>query len=206
MPAWLSISISFGVFFGIFITFTKLENDRELIAMKSSGINSLQLSYPIFVLGIILSSFLFLNFHLLLPKSYSLYKNYEDNLRYKKPQILFNENAFFHIDKKTFFAQSILGNELRKLFINDYSSKQKTIDIFAKKAFFIAEKTNIKIILIDGVKIISEQKSNPSIIKFKEDYISFQKNNSKKQIRSNRVIDLKEFTYFQLIKISRLNS
>ena len=44
MPAWLSISVSFGFFFGVFITFTKLENDRELIAMKSSGLNSLQLS------------------------------------------------------------------------------------------------------------------------------------------------------------------
>ena len=206
MPAWLSISVSFGVFFGVFITFTKLENDRELIAMKSSGLNSLQLSYPIFVLGIILSSFLFLNFHLLLPKSYSFYKNYEDNLRHKKPQILFNENSFFHIDKKTFFAQSISGNELSKLFIKDYSSKKKTIDIFAKKAFFIPEKNNLKIKLIDGVKIISEQKSNPLIINFKEDYISFNKTNSKKQIRTNRVIDLKEFTYFELIKKSKLNS
>ena len=107
MPAWLMISVSFGFFFGVFITFTKLENDRELIAMKSSGLNSLQLSYPIFVIGIILSSFLFLNFHFLLPKSYSFYKNYEDNLRYKISPILFNENSFFHVDKKTFFAQSI---------------------------------------------------------------------------------------------------
>ena len=128
MPAWLSISISFGVFFGVFITFIKLENDRELIAMKSAGLNSLQLSYPIFVLGTILSMFLFLNFHFLLPKSYSFYKNYEDNLRYKKPPILFKENSFFHIDKKTFFAKSINGNQLNKLFIKDYSSKKQTVD------------------------------------------------------------------------------
>ncbi|MDC3063944.1 LptF/LptG family permease, partial [Alphaproteobacteria bacterium] len=203
MPAWLSISLSFGVFFGAFMTYTKLENERELIAMKSSGINSLQLSYPMILISFILSSFLFLNFHFLLPKSYSIYKSYEDNLRYKKPQILFNENSFFHIDKKTFFAQSIKGNELNKLFIKDYSSKQKTIDIFAKKALFIPEKNNLKIKLIDGIKIISEQKSNPLIINFKEDYISFNKNNKIKQTRSERVIDLKEFTYFELINKSK---
>ncbi len=203
VPAWLSISVSFGVFFGIFITFTKLDNDRELIAMKSSGLNSLQISYPIFVLGTILSAFLFLNFHFFLPKSYFFYKNYEDNLRYKKTQILFNSNSFFHIDKKTFFAQSINGNELSKLFIKDYSSKQ-TIDIFAKKALFIPEKDNIKIKLINGVKIISKQKSNPLIINFKEDYISFKKNNEKKISRSNRVVDLKEYTYFELINKSKL--
>ena len=203
MPAWLSISLSFGVFFGVFMTYTKLENERELIAMKSSGLNLLQLSYPIVLIGIIFSSFLFLNFHFLLPKSYSFYKSYEDNLRYKKPQILFNENSFFHIDKKTFFAQSINGNELNKIFIKDYSSNQKTVDIFAKKALFLPEKNNIKIKLIDGVKIISEQKTNPLIINFKEDYISFNNNDTIKTTRSDRVIDLKEFTFFELIDKSK---
>ncbi len=203
MPAWLSISVSFGVFFGVFITFAKLENDRELIAMKSSGLSSLQLSYPIFVIGLILSSFLFLNFHFLLPKSYSFYKNYEDNLRYKKPRILLNENSFFHIDKKTLFAQSINGNEVDKLFIKDYSSKTKTIDIFAKKAIFIPEKNNIRIKLIDGVKIISEEQSNPLIINFKQDFFSFNKKITKKNTRTERVIDLKEFTYFDLINKSK---
>ena len=203
MPAWLSISLSFGVFFGTFISFTKLENDRELIAMKSSGLHSLQLSYPIFMLSIILSSMLFLNFHFLLPNSYSLYKNYEDSLRYKKPQISFNENSFFHIDKKTFFAQSINGNELRKLFIKDYSSDHQTIDIFAKKALFIPQKNNIKIKLMDGVKIISEKKSNPLIINFEEDYISFNSKKTKKQTKLNRVIDLKEFTFFDLLNKSK---
>ena len=203
MPAWLSISVSFGVFFGIFITFMKLENDRELIAMKSSGLNSLQLSHPILAIGIIFSSILFFNFHFLLPKSYSSYKNYEDNLRYKKPQILFNENSFYHIDKKTFFAQAINGNELDKLFIKDYSSKKQTIDIFAKKALFIAKKNDLKIRLIDGVKIISEKKTEPLIINFKEDYISFNKEYTKNTTRSKRVIDLKEFSYFELIEKSK---
>ena len=204
MPAWLSISVSFGVFFGVFLTFTKLQNEREIIAMKSSGLNSLQLSYPVLVIGMILSSFLFLNFHILLPKSYSLYKNYEDNLRYKQPQLLFNENSFFHIDQKTFFAQSIKGNKLSKLFIKDYSSKQKTIDIFANKALFIVQQKNIKIKLIDGVKIISNDKRNPLIINFKQDYISFDQQHTKKPTRLNRVIDLKELTYFNLIKKSQL--
>ena len=203
MPAWLSISISFGVFFGIFITFMKLENDRELIAMKSSGINLLQLSYPIFTIGIIFSSILLFNFHFLLPESYSSYKKYEDNLRYKKPQILFNENSFYHIDQKTFFAQAIKGNELEKLFIKDHSSKQQTIDIFAKKALFIAKKNNLQIKLIDGVKIISEKNSKPLIINFKEDYISFTKEYTKKKPRSERVIDLKEFSFFELIDKSK---
>ena len=72
-----------------------------------------------------------------------------------------------------------------------------------KKPFFIPKKSNIKIKLIDGVKIISEKKSNPLIINFKEDYISFNKNSIKITSRLDRVIDLKEFTYFELINKSK---
>ena len=116
MPAWLSISVSFGVFFGIFITFTKLENDRELIAMKSSGLNSLQLSYPIFVLGIILSSFLFLNFHLLLPKSYSFYKNYD--------------RINIHIDSEKHFKKTLIKQKRINNFLN-------TLSVLVSKKFII---------------------------------------------------------------------
>ena len=41
---------------------------------------------------------------------------------------------------------------------------------------------------------------------FKEDYISFNKKIKKKQNRSDRVVDLKEFTYFELINKSKLQT
>ncbi len=199
MPSWLYISVSFGVFFGVFLTFVKLENDKEMIAMKSSGLNSLQLSFPIIILSLIFSSFLFLNFHFLLPKSYSFYKNYEDNLRYKKPQILFNEGTFFHFDNKTIFAKSIKGNEIQKIFIKDYSFKNQTIDIFAKKAILNLQNNTIKIKLFNGIKIISKKNSNPLTINFTEDIISFNREKSLKKPKAVRVVDLKEFTFSELL-------
>ena len=60
--------------------------------------------------------------------------------------------------------------------------------------------------LIDGVKIISEQISNPLIINFKEDYISLSKEYANKSTKTDRVIDLKEFTFFELLNQSKLNT
>lgn len=199
MPSWFSISISFGIFFGVFLTFNKLENEKELIAMKSSGLNAIQLSSPIITLSLILSTFLFLNFHFLLPNSYSFYKNYEDHLRYKKPQILINEGSFFHVDKKTFFAKSIKGNNMKKIFIKDYSLNNQTVDIFAQNAFFIFKNNDINIKLENGTKIITKQNEAPVTINFSEDFISFKSNQTKQKNKADRVIDLKEFTFFELL-------
>ena len=91
MPSWLTISISLGVFFGILMTFSKLENEKELIAMKSSGLNSFQIALPAIAMGLGFSLILFLNLHILLPQSYTFYKNYENNLRHKSPKVMFNE-------------------------------------------------------------------------------------------------------------------
>ena len=48
VPSWLSISLSFGIFFGIFMSYTKLENDKEIIVMKSAGLNGIQIALVAF--------------------------------------------------------------------------------------------------------------------------------------------------------------
>ena len=55
MPAGLSISIYFGVFFGLLISYSKLDNERELVVMKSSGLNAYQIAKPGILICIIFS-------------------------------------------------------------------------------------------------------------------------------------------------------
>ena len=72
MPAWLSISISFGVFFGILISYSKLDNEREIIVMKSSGLSSYKIAFP----AIILSLFFLINSLFFLYK-WSIYWSFD---------------------------------------------------------------------------------------------------------------------------------
>ena len=53
LPSWLLIAIPFGIFAGCMISYLKLQNDQEILVMKSAGINLLQLSKPAFFIAIL---------------------------------------------------------------------------------------------------------------------------------------------------------
>ena len=206
MPSWLEISISFGIFFGILITYSKLESENELIALKTSGFTAYQLSYPAIFFGFILSAILFLNLHILLPYSYTFYKNYENNIRLKSPQALVSQGNFYNDnDKRTFFAKSITGNEIKNLFIQDKSKDNQVIEIFSNKGKLFVQNKQIKLMLYNGIKIITNNNNPPLFIDFKQDVISLkkQKTITKKEITTKRVIELKELTFLELIKKSK---
>ena len=204
IPAWLSISISFGVFFGLLISFSKLNNDSEIIVMKSSGLNAYQIAKPALLISSIFSIVLFLNLHFLLPISYSYFKNYENKVRFSSPQYVFNENTFFDFDKnKTiFFIKKINERQIEDIFIQDRSNKNKTIEIFAQNGVFKNDEDNIYLIFKDGTKIISDVNNIQTIIDFKIDTIPFTKfksiiRNDEKKV--GRVVELNELNFFQLL-------
>ena len=62
LPSWLLIALPFGTFAGCMISYLKLQNDKEIIVMKSAGINPLNLSKPAFFIAILVSIILFIVF------------------------------------------------------------------------------------------------------------------------------------------------
>ena len=208
MPAWLAISISFGVFFGILSTFSKLDNERELIVMKSSGLKTSQLALPGIILSLIFSIILFLNLHFLLPISYSSFKNYEDDIRYRSPQNVFNESIFFDINenKTIYFHKKKSEQIIKGLFLQDRTDKDNVIEIFAKEGTFFSKDDEIYIMLKKGTKIISDKKSIPTIIDFDLETIPYRTiSSSKENKKTKRVIEFNELNYFELIKKSFLD-
>jgi len=63
LPSWLLIALPFGTFAGCMISYLKLQNDKEIIVMKSAGINPLNLSKPAFFIAILVSIILFIISH-----------------------------------------------------------------------------------------------------------------------------------------------
>ena len=52
-PSWLLIALPFGTFAGCMISYSKLQTDKEIIVMKSAGINPLNLSKPALIIAIL---------------------------------------------------------------------------------------------------------------------------------------------------------
>ena len=44
LPSWLIIALPFGTFAGCMISYLKLQNDKEIIVMKSAGISPFKIS------------------------------------------------------------------------------------------------------------------------------------------------------------------
>ena len=78
-----------------------LENDKEIIVMKSAGLSGVQIALPGILIGFFISIILFLNLHFLSPLSYTVFKNYQNEIRYRTPEITFNDKTFVDVDKYT---------------------------------------------------------------------------------------------------------
>ncbi len=213
VPSWLYIGVSFGVFFGLLMTYSKFDNERELVVMKSAGLDALQLAKPGFGISLIFSLILLLNQHILLPKSYTYFKNYENKIRFNSPQYIFNEATFFDFDKtKTFFFRKKISNtKIQDIFIQDRSNKNQNIEIFAKEGVLKIKNGELFIIFKKGTKIISDSDGMPTIIDFEVDTISLESLKKTKKINSenvkekpNRVIEMNELSFFELLNEGKI--
>ena len=80
LPSWLLIALPFGTFAGCMISYLKLQNDKEIIVMKSAGINPLNLSKPAFFIAILVSITLFIISHFIMPKTYKNFKILQNDI------------------------------------------------------------------------------------------------------------------------------
>lgn len=62
VPNIIAFTCPMAVLIGVIIGLSRMQSDNELIAVRASGIGNLQITFPIFVLGVLLSIFtLFIN-------------------------------------------------------------------------------------------------------------------------------------------------
>ncbi len=216
IPSWLSISLSFGIFFGIFISYTRLENDKEIIVMKSAGLNGMQIAFPGILISFFISVLLFLNLHFLSPMSYTIFKNYQNEIRYRSPEISFNEKTFIDVDKYTtiFFENKSTQNQITNVFVQDRRNIKENIEIFAKEGIFYSKESNIFLVLKEGTKIFSPKNKIPTIIDFEMNTINLQESDKRNKnfefgvstaIKS-RFVEDKELSFFDLIDKSKLHN
>ena len=199
MPSWLLIALPFGTFAGCMITYLKLQNDREIIVMKSAGISPLKISTPALLVALISSITLLMISHFILPKTYKNYKNLQNQIRSNDKEFVLKDNVFIDINKNQtiFVGKSKTGNILEEIFIQDRTDKWQIVEYFSKKGYIEIGKITY-LTMIDGTRISTDKKGRSTVLNFDNYSIKVQKNN-KKSIDS-RVIEYNEYSFFELIK------
>ena len=200
LPSWLLLAIPFGIFAGCMVSYLKLQNDQEILVMKSVGVNPLTLSKPAIFIAILASLILFIIAHFIVPSTYKNFKVLQDDIRNSSKSLVIRDNIFIDLNKyQTIFINSLNeNNELGEIFIQDRSDPENVVEIFSKKGNLNFE-NNIILSMQEGTRISTDPKGRSTILNFKSYDIEIMQDKNKKL---TRVVEYNEYKFFELLKKS----
>jgi len=156
LPNLITIILPFVVIFGIVLCFVKLNKDKELLAIYSSGLNIKVIRSPLIIFTLLLSLFyIALNFYIS-PLIYDKYKQKEFQIRNTinfEKLILSN---FLEVNQDTVLDFKKTDTTFKEIFINFKTETDNLIfansgNIFLKKNLYVFE-------LRDGFKLNINEK------------------------------------------------
>ena len=119
MPEIIVITIPIGVLWASFLVFSRLNNDSEIIAMRTSGISLGKILRPVFLFGVMISLVSFLLNEFVVPVSNPLARKLEIYSVYKNP---------FPESRKNFtYLEKTSGNKLKRIFYATYYNAEKDL-------------------------------------------------------------------------------
>ena len=154
LPSWLLIAIPFGTFAGCMISYLKLQNDNEILVMKSAGISPFNLSKPAFFIALLASMILFIISHFIMPGTYRNFKVLQNDIRNSSQSLILKDNIFIDINQKqTIYINKLNeNNELEEIFIQDRSDPSSLVELFSKKGY-LNFKDNLILRMDNGTRI-----------------------------------------------------
>ena len=200
-PSWLLIALPFGTFAGCMISYMKLENDKEIIVMKSSGMSEIQISKPGILVAIIASIILFFISHFILPNTYRDFKILQNDIRNNSKDFFLKDNVFIDLNEtQTIFIGSSNNNLLEKVFIKDQSDPANKVEYYSKSGSIVIDET-VNLILNNGTKLTTNEKGQTTILNFERYSIEIKKDQT--DAVSQRVIEYNEYSFFELINMAK---
>lgn len=152
LPFLLYHLLPLGGFISIFYTYQKLSQERELIAMRSTGLSPLQLSMPAFLVAGIMTIVGYSISIYFLPQSTSLFQTMRYELQNSLSASLLKENQFNIIGPGvTIFIKKRLNNkDFKGIVIQDDRNQDKKTTYIAETGRFNVYPENITLTLLNG--------------------------------------------------------
>jgi len=155
VPLWLTVAMPIGTFVGVIWVFHRSLSDRELLVAQASGRSAHQLARAPMALGLLVTSFLVFNSVILLPFSFSIYKQIQFNLRNSIPTVMLQENVFIDVvDGMTMLiGRKYDDGAAEDVFIHDERDDGAVVTMTAKAGRFVEKDGQPAVILQDGQRV-----------------------------------------------------
>ena len=199
IPKLLVTIIPFIGFLASLITYLRLNNDSEIISMKSAGINNFKIISPALIFGICLGILTLFLENFGSPYAYNKFKNLQYEIRNNYISTLFQEKVFSSpIQGLTIFIKERdqLGN-LEGIMIHDARDKNEKISINAEQGKIVSTPIGARFLLINGNRQTINNNQNISILYF-DQYTLNIKNYNKNN--TSRFREASERKFSELIK------
>lgn len=153
VPSLLSYTLPMAVLTGTLLAFGKLSSDREILAMKASGVSFYAISAPVLLLGLLVSIALIpINTHVV-PWSHYATRQLLVDIGIRNPAAFLEGGTFIKEFKPyILFIYQVDGNKLSKIRIYEPKEGGPTRTIVAQQGEFIPipEERRVLLKLYDG--------------------------------------------------------
>lgn len=199
IPFWLLIILPISAAIATSIVFSRMQQDKELIAITAAGASPLRIGSGPLLMGGIISVFLILNSAFFIPMTYSYYKTVMANLRAAAPIVILQAGVFTDINKglTIYINDKESDNVFQDIFIHDNRSKNSTIEIHAEKATVTIGQEEPVIYLFNGIRTeFTDTSEKAVILEFDTYQLNIIENTS---ATGNRAKDYNEMSISELL-------
>lgn len=188
LPSMILIIIPICLVVAVLHLLKKLQNDRELIIFRASGMSSKQISRPFVKFALAVTLFNYLIAIVIMPLSYREFKEEMQEIKKNIASVLFEEGVFnYPINGLTIYYDDVSHDGmLTNMMIYDGRNGQKSV-IFADKAKIIATNAGFRINLYDGMRQELDENEKLMVLSFTTFAADYNKINEVISIRDEEV-------------------
>ena len=141
-----------------YVTYS-LMRSSEIAALQAAGVSATRLARPVIVFGLIVSAFLLVLMHVLIPEARSQLSRRQAEVAQNFTAGLLQDGVFQHpAEGVTFFINEITPEGvLRGIYLSDARSTLRRVDYTARTALIVPEATGPKLVMIDGLAQVHDE-------------------------------------------------
>lgn len=202
MPSFLVYVIPMAALLGILVTLSRMNADREILALKTSGMSPLKLLKPVLLISAFASSLtLFLTLYGV-PWAVKTTQNFLFETAKKGLIPKIKEKAFISLTPKVvLYVQKVEGNDLKGIIIFDQRDSEKNTVLFAERGRLFADQSNLAFsIELEKGEAHMREKKGYSLLRFERYAFSFSPSELIEEARKKSKIKLleKEMSFKEL--------
>lgn len=143
-----------------YVTLSLLRSS-EIAVTQAAGISPLRLARPVVIFGLIVTAFLTVLMHFLIPEARTQLARRQTEVAQNITAALLQDGVFQHpAEGITFFINEITADgTMRGIFLSDARSQLQRVVYTARTALIVPDRTGPKLVMIDGQAQILDQRS-----------------------------------------------